>query len=90
LTLCFQTKTAERGCNAHFLFQLFFLSLVTIWVAAIVFQAIDNFKQAKTDLMQFNMNKSEISDDSRLFKIQGDLNLIDHEINSVCLPLMLI
>jgi hypothetical protein len=33
--------------------------------------------------MQFNMNKSEISDDSRLFKIQGDLNLIDHEINSV-------
>jgi hypothetical protein len=38
--------------------------------------------------MQFNMNKSEISDDSRLFKIQGDLNLIDHEINSVA-PLAL-
>jgi hypothetical protein len=38
--------------------------------------------------MQFNMNKSEISDDSRLFKIQGDLNLIDHEINSVCIPVI--
>jgi hypothetical protein len=51
--------------------------------AAIVFRAIENFKQAKADLNQFNMNKAEISDDSRLFKIQGDLNLIDHEINAV-------
>ena len=58
------------------------LSLLTSF-AAIVFKAIENFKAAKSDLAQFNMNKSEISDDSRLFKIQGDLNLIDYEIASV-------
>ena len=55
-------------------------------IAAIVYKAIEDFKQAKADMMQFNMNKSEISDDSRLFKIQGDLNLIDHEITSVTHP----
>ena len=55
-------------------------------ISAIVYRAIEDFKQAKADMMQFNMNKSEISDDSRLFKIQGDLNLIDHEITSVTHP----
>ena len=76
-----QAPTAERGCKTV-LYLRGLLSLLTSF-AAIVFKAIENFKAAKSDLAQFNMNKSEISDDSRLFKIQGDLNLIDHEITSV-------
>ena len=76
-----QTPTAERGCKIV-LYLRGSLSILTSF-AAIVFKAIENFKAAKADLVQFNMNKSEISDDSRLFKIQGDLNLIDYEITSV-------
>ncbi len=76
-------KKLQHAAVSHFSFLQLSSFFGHSLLVAIVFKAIDDFKQAKTDLMQFNMNKSEISDDSRLFKIQGDLNLIDHEINSV-------